>query len=540
MGYLLLLNLLLNAGPVQFSGSASLQGDAEFISGDTLKNPYSAVTLTVNPCLTIYGIPITTEILLSTMDSDIRQALNKFRIGIDPMSLLRQKLPVPGFMQYLPNINVGTFSPFYSPLTVSGVAVTGFGMEYQPWKVYLAGLGGRTQRGIEGSDTTEPTYKRTLYAGKFGFGKKEASHFYFTLVYAQDDSNSIERNWRLYQPDSSQPADTFEVVRPQENYLFGMEYSLCLFDDVFRLESEVAGAELTRDIRMDVENHKWVPDWAERILKPRLSSQYDFAFSVRPVLNLFDTRITGEVRMVGPGFISLGAPALRNDYFSYEGEIERSFIDNAVALSASFNREQDNLIGTKLSTSIFTSYNFNLGLNFPNLPYVGLNYSPWFQKGDSLSDRSQIVSLNAGYSFETGEVSHSPSIAVSFQRHDAGIAKNNYSTVDLSFGHSLGFTFPLSINFNIGFCHSAYSDFSANLITTSLSPSYTLFNSWTNGLFLSGSFEKANRRIDIGLNSSFPVWKIADASISLGRNIYRGQDGGYQEWRLSGNLTKGW
>ncbi|MEO0005429.1 MAG: hypothetical protein ABIK49_05465 [candidate division WOR-3 bacterium] len=116
MVYLLFLNVLVSAPPMQFSGSASLQGDAEFISGDTLKTPYSALTLTVSPCLTVYGIPITTEILLSTMESDVRQALNKFRIGLDPMSLLRQKLPVPGFMQYLPKVDVGTFSPFYSPL----------------------------------------------------------------------------------------------------------------------------------------------------------------------------------------------------------------------------------------------------------------------------------------------------------------------------------------------------------------------------------------------------------------------------------------
>ncbi len=528
------------ARPVEFSGSATLQGNAEFISGDTLRKPYTNLTFTLSPTLTVFGIPITTDILLSTMESDLRQALNKVRIGIDPISLIRQKLPVPGFMQYLPNIDIGTFSPSYSPLTVLGVAITGFGIEYQPWKVYLAGAGGRTQRAIEGSDTTEPTYKRTLYAGKFGLGKKEASHLYFSLLYAHDDSNSIERNWQIYQPDTSEPADTIEVVRPQENYVLGMDFSLSLFEDAFRLDAEVAGAELTRDIRMDVENYKWVPDWAERILKPRLSSQYDFAFSARPVLNIFETKVAGEVRMVGPGFVSLGAPSLRNDNLSYQVGVERSFIDNAVVISGSFNREQDNLIGMKLSTTTFAAYGFNLVLNFPNLPYLGLNYSPCFQRSGSLSDRSHNISLNAGYSFETGEVSHSPSIAVSYQKHNATMTENNYSTFDLSFGHSFGFTFPLSLTFNIGYSHSAYSDSSVNLIATSLSPSYTLFNSWTSGLFLSGSFEKANRRLDVGLNSSFPVWRIADATISLGRSIYRGQDGGYQEWRLAGGLTKGW
>jgi len=540
MGLMLLLNVLLNAGPVQFSGSASLQCDAEFISGDTLRAPYSALTFTVNPCLSIYGIPIYTEILLSTMESDLRQALNKFRIGLDPIALIKRHLPMPGFIQYLPKIDIGTFSPSYSPLTLSGVPVTGFGLEYQPWKFYLAGAGGRISRAIEGSDTTEPVYERMLYAGKFGFGKKEASHIYFTLLYAQDDSNSIARNWRLYQPDSSEPADTFEAVRPQENYSIGMEYYLCLFEDIFQLEGEVVGSELTRDIRMDVQNYKWVPDWVERILKPRLSSQYDFAFAVRPVLNVFETRISGELRMVGPGFVSLGAPSLRNDNLLCQVSLERSFLDNALVFSAGYNREQDNLIGMKLTTTTFTGYSFNLGINFPNFPYVGLNYAPYFQKSESLSDRLQVVSLNAGYSFETGAVSHSPSLAVSYQQHAGSNAENNYSTVDLSCGHSLGFSFPLSVGFNLGFSYSAYGDSSVKMISMNIGPSYTLLNSWTNGLSLNGSFEKGNRRIDIGLNSTFPVWKIADASVSIGRNIYRGADGGYQEWCLSGGLTKGW
>ncbi len=528
------------ARPVEFSGSATLQGNAEFISGDTLRKPYTNLTFTLSPTLTVFGIPITTDILLSTMESDLRQALNKVRIGIDPISLIRQKLPVPGFMQYLPKVDVGTFSPFYSPLTLSGASVTGFGIEYQPWKVYLAGAGGRTQRAIEGSDTTEPTYKRLLYAGKFGFGKMEASHFYFSLLYAHDDSNSIKRNWQLYQPDTSEPADTIEVVRPQENYVLGMDFSLSLFEDAFRLDAEVAGAELTRDIRMDVQNYKWAPDWAERILKPRFSSQYDFAFAVRPVLNVYETKVAGEVRMVGPGYQSLGAPSLRNDNFAFNIGVERGFLDNSISLGTSFCRERDNLIGMKLTTTSFTSFSLALGFAFPNLPYFNVNYSPYFQKSESLSEHSQVVGISAGHSFETGTLSHSPSLGFSYQGHSSNTPGGNYSSFDVNFSHGIGFSFPLSVSAGIGLSRTGYSDSAMNMVSLNLSPSYTLINSWTNGLSLTGSFEKGGRRVDLGMNSSFPVWKIADANLSVGRNIYQGSDGNYQEWCLTGSLSKSW
>ncbi|MBM3315549.1 hypothetical protein FJY71_06900, partial [candidate division WOR-3 bacterium] len=322
--------LSLGAGPVQFSGSVGLTGTAEFITGDTLQAPYSNLNFTLNPSLSIFGIPLSSDLLLSSMESSLRQALNKFRIGIDPVSMLRSRLDAPKFLQYLPRLDVGTFSPSYSALTLSGASVSGVGIEYQPWKFYLAGAAGRSQRAVEGTDSTDAAYARQLYAGKFGFGKKEATHYYVTFVHAKDDPNSVSRNWRLYQPDTANPADTVEVVTPRENFVFGMELNLHLFKGAFRLESEIAGIELTRDNRLEIYDHKSVPNWVERFLQTRLSSQFDFAYKVRPVLNVFDTRLYGEVKMVGPGYVSLGAYSLRNDNLAYSAGLERDFFDRSV------------------------------------------------------------------------------------------------------------------------------------------------------------------------------------------------------------------
>ncbi|MEO0079742.1 MAG: hypothetical protein ABIK44_03595 [candidate division WOR-3 bacterium] len=524
------------AGPLQFSGSASLQGNAEFISGDALREPYSNLTLNINPSLTVFGIPITTDILLSTMESDVRQALNKFRIGLDPLSLLRQRLPVPGFMQYLPKVDFGTFSPSYSALTLSGATVTGLGIEYQPWKLYIAGAGGRTQRAIEGSDTTEPAYWRQLYAARVGFGKKEATHYYLTILSVRDDSNSIERNW----PDTTAPADTIEVVTPQENYVLGMEFNLSLFEDAFRLESEVAGMELIRDNRLPLVDHKQVPNWIERLLRIRWSSQFDYAYSVRPVVNVLETRVFGEVRMVGPGYRSLGAPALRNDNLAFSAGVERSFLNEAVSASASISRERDNLIGMKLTTTSFTTLALALNFAFPNIPYASLGYSACSQNSEGLSDRSHIVNLSTGHSFTTGAISHSPSLSFSWQGHQSGTGDGDYVTFDLSLGHSLGFPFPLTASANLGLARTAYQDSAENRFYLSLAPGYTIFGNWTNSLSFNGAFEKSGRRFDLGLNSSFPVWKLCTANLGIGRTNYQGQDGSYNEWQLTGSLTKSW
>jgi hypothetical protein len=394
---------------------------------------------------------------------------------------------------------------------------------------------------VEGSDTTDPAYTRLLYATKLGFGKQEASHYYVTLLYAHDDSNSVRRNWRLYQPDTANPADTVEVITPQENYLLGMELYLHLYEGILRIESEIAGIELTRDSRLPVENFSWGPDWVERILKPRMSSQVDFAYRVRPVLNVLDTRLYGEVKMIGPGYVSLGATSLRSDNLAYGTGISRDFFDRSLSLSAAISSERDNLIGSKLSTTAFTSVSCDLSVAFPNLPYLSVSYLPYWQQSESLSDHAQVVSASVGHSFTTGNVSHSPSLFGSWQDYTTSdTAGTGYSTLDLGLSHSLGLNFPLSISANVGLCRTAYADSATNLVSFGLTPSYTAFGSWNNSLSLTGSFQPGGKRLDAGLNSSFPIWKICDASASVTHSAYGGGEGSYRQWRLSGSLTRGW
>ncbi|OYD15809.1 hypothetical protein CH330_04705 [candidate division WOR-3 bacterium JGI_Cruoil_03_51_56] len=531
---------VLYAGPVQFSGSVSIYGEKSFVSGDdSLIAPVSDLTFSLNPSVSFWGFPLSLDLLFSSQENNLRQQLNKYRIFLHPKELLGQMVNLPGFMFSIHGIEIGTCQPSYSSFTLSGTPVTGGAVELNPWKVYLAGTVGRTQRAVDASDSTDAAYSRMLYAGKFGYGKKEATHFYFTGLYAKDDPNSLEYNQMPMPGDTEPPIDSFEVVTPEENYLLGMELNLFLVDGLLTLESEVSAIELNRDTRMPVLDADWVRRWGLGFLHPRWCSQFDFAYAVRPALNVLDTRIYGEVQMVGPGYQSLGAPSLRNDNLAYGGGIKRDFLDNQVSASASYTREQDNLIGMKLSTTYFTSYAVDLGLNFTSLPYLQISYSPYSEYSDSTNSKADVISAGMGYSFNIGTLSHSPSLSGSYQKYQAASSEGNYTSFDFGLSYSVGFEFPLSVSASSGFGQTVYSEETDRTVYFDVSPSYTLFESWTNSLTLGGSFG-GGTRYDVRLNLSFPVWRVCNASFGLEECIYSGSDGKYNEFRLTGNLSKNW
>jgi hypothetical protein len=390
-----------------------------------------------------------------------------------------------------------------------------------------------------------------LYAGKFGFGRKEATHFYLTGLYAKDDPNSLANN-RLPVPGDTNPEpDSFDVVTPEENYLLGAEFNLHLAEGLFTVESEITVAEITRDNRMEVVEFDWLPDWVESTLKPRLSSSVDFAYAVRPAFHLWDTELYGQVEMVGPGYSSLGAPSVRQDNLAYGGGVRRDFLDRQLSLAVAVTSERDNLMSArdsagevirlKATTTHFTSWSVDIGLAFISLPYLQVSYSPYWESSDSIRTKADVISAAVGHSFQVGATSHSPGVSGSYQAFRSGGEGSDYTAFDVNLNHSIACEFPLSLSAGVGYTQTAYADTTATdrTVFMDVSPSYTLFDVWSNSLTLGGSFGSGTR-FDIRLNSSVPAWSICDVSVGVEEVIYSGSDGNYNEFRLNAALSRNW
>ncbi len=575
----------LGAGPVQFSGSTSIYGEYGRVFGDSLVESRPELRFSLDPTLSIYGLPLSFHALVSDQQSELRQMLNQFRFAIDPAALLRQNLGVPSplsFLSFIKGLELGTCHPSYTPYTVSGTTVSGAALEINPWYVYLAGAAGKSQRRVLGSETTDPAYARDFYSGRFGFGKKERTHFFLTGMYVTDDTTPLPHNRRANPLGA--PGDSYEVVQPRENYVLGAEFNLDLYNGGLTLQSEITGSELTRDNRLPVTNVDsllgWdegtVPSWAESTLHPRVSSGFDYAWKVRPAAKLLDTRVYAKLEFVGPGYQSLGAPGLRNDNMVVGGGIERSLFSNAVSLSFAYTSEHDNLLRQRVEwfdttgglngetllirrdgvltlksqTTRFTNWEASLGLTFPNLPYLQVGYYPYTQASDSLdamanvastkTTTGNVVSVSAGHSFQTGKLSHSPAVSFSYNDLRGDDPAGDNTSWDAGLNYGLGFEFPLSLSASCGLSRSvAVGTDPDQRVYFDVTPSYTLFEKWTNSLSLGGTFGSGTR-IDTRLTSSFPIWKICDGSVGISDAIYSGNDGKYNDLRLTAQLSKSW
>jgi hypothetical protein len=234
-------------------------------------------------------------------------------------------------------------------------------------------------------------------------------------------------------------------------------------------------------------------------------------------------------------------------------------------VSAAYTSEHDNLLAQavedslgrvirvltlKSATTRFTNWEASLGLTFPNLPYLQVGYYPYTQCSDSLDSMAKVastktstgnvISVSAGHSFQTGKVSHSPGVSFSYNDLRGTDTTGNNTSWDASLNYGLGFEFPLSLSASCGYSRSvaAATEPDARLYFD-VTPSYTLFEKWTNSLSLGGTFGSATR-IDTRYTSSFPVWKICDASVSVIDAVYRGDDGKYNDLRLTSELRRSW
>ena len=206
----------------------------------------------------------------------------------------------------------------------------------------------------------------------------------------------------------------------------------------------------------------------------------------------------------------------------------------------------------KSSTTRFTNWEAGLGLTFPNLPYLQVSCYPYTQGSDSLDSLAKVastrtttgnvISVSAGHSFQTGKVSHSPTVSFSYNDVRGPVSDSADNTsLDAGLNYGLGFEFPFSLSASCGYSKSeAVMDTVPDArFYLDVSPSYTLFQKWTHSLSVGGTFGTA-RRIDTRYSSSFPLWKICDASVSVSDAMYAGNDGKYSDLRLTAQLSKSW
>ncbi|MFZ1730476.1 MAG: hypothetical protein WAV84_10170 [Bacteroidota bacterium] len=546
-------NLGPSVTPFAFTGSASIEAQYADRVGSFSETPRNYLTADLRPGIMLYGLPFTGNFLYSTLQDANKQSMNSFGINFDfegmrqgLESRLQQSIAESGNLSSLNtdqlvniaspsmltsnleqhggitgaeklfmsirSLGIGTNYPSYSDHTLSGVPVTGLNLELNPGILYTAFTASRNQRPVDNS-----AYLRNLYAGRLGVGKQEASHLYFNGLYVSDDNSSIRLD------------PTNITLTPRENYVFGMEGTLNLFSEHLTLEGEGAMSLLTRDTRDPEFASSAIPSFVRDLTKPRLSSSVDYMYTGRFVYTNMEsaTKVSAGLKMIGPGYASLGVPNLRTDQFGYEAKYDQRLFNRHVTLGSFFRMYNDNLIEWKSSTTTMTAYGVNLGLNFPRLPYLRVSYSPISQKNDAsdplykFETNMLMTTVMTGYSYSIGSVNASTSLAYSGQKTEMGIAAGEYKSNSYMIGEMLSFRLPLTLGLNFGMIESQTALGYGVIQTVDVNGSAPLGEIVTLGLGVNLAFERdRNERLGFYMDCALPITQGLDFNLRLEKANY--------------------
>jgi hypothetical protein len=522
----LLLPFYLYARPVEFSGSFDAYAEYDTLYDMEQNRNSRTARLNFNPRLKIYGMPLSMDFLLSTEESSLRQELNKYRIFLNPSKLLREEVSLPSLAFSIAGIEIGKCYTSYSRLSLYGTPLTGAAIEMNPGPLYLALTGGRTQRAVAGSDTSEFSYSRTLYAGRLGFGKKEKSHLFFTLLHAEDNGNSVEPYFTDYN------GDTIEPFTPNDNYVLGTEINIALFNGKLNLKSEVSGAQFTDDKRCPELTHAKVPSIITNSTHPNLTTSFDFAHSSEISVDLPVTCVSANYERIGTGYRTLGNEYLRNDEETFGLEASQAFMNGILDFDEGVGFSRDNLSGFNEYTTLFSEYRVGSGLTLPELPYIRTDYALYTSKEEE-NTQQNMISLSSGYYFEKSRLSFSPSIYYSLYNDE------NYTSNSLTFGQGVNLWLPLSFDAAIDWINTEGEE-KSTLFGYSLSATYLSFSRWSNSIGFRITEEEDKNRRDLWYSSSLRMGVWGRIEFRAENNTYDSPEEDYNELRLVSSVSKNW
>jgi cell division protein FtsB len=428
------------------------------------------------------------------------------------------------FFSLFSTLEFGKCRPNYSELTLKGISVSGVNIEFTPGIFYAAFSAGKVLRPVKPNSTTLPTYKRNILFAKIGVGRKNESHFYLSYMKAEDKPASLPAELGV----DTRGIDTLGI-HPKSNHIAAAELKIYLFKKKFSIEGEAAVSLLTHDQESLQMLTNGVPGWVMNYFKPNVSSTVDYAYNAKAILDLATTKITGGIRMVGPGFKSLGNPNLVSDKLTYDGKIDQTFSRNRINISAFAKKSHDNMINWKIATTNTFSYGLSGGMRFDKAPYVQLSYSPIFQSTDfdtmKIENSIRILSAATGYIFSIGSVSTNTSFNLFYQRTKMLFDTSNSFNANVSYTLTEVITFkiPLSLSGSICYNRLEMPNFGQNIFIYNISGTFRLFKNRTNNSVGFTYYNQGGEQNKLGffMASRIQLWNMGDMEIRIDKNSYK-------------------
>ncbi len=352
---------------------------------------------------------------------------------------------------------IGDFAPSFSSFSLSGVSMRGGGLELFPGKFNLFIVSG-VVKGAE-KDSTSSSYSKYMWGVKLGFGKSSRANI--SILNSKDIPSSLE--------DSLRGNKT-----PEENWVFEIGNRVVI-KKIFSIKATGAVSMLTRNIYASPVTGKRVPSWLKSGLNLNLSSNVDYAYSIKTGLRLKKAILNYRHSYIGPGFESHGLAGIANDRVEDGGSINFS-LGRYGSLGASGSYYRDNLVGLKdsdtrnLIANVFLSLVPTRKLSFTTTAMMNrMNRNSAQSDTQSVSNRSVSLSVSSSY-----RPSKKVSLGINSSITEAEVLTifNDVKTRIIATGARLNHRLARSFSYGLGF--GVVSTNSDTLNETSLTPSINI------------------------------------------------------------------
>lgn len=323
------------------------------------------------------------------------------------------------------------------------------------------------------------------------------------------------------------------AITPQENLVVGAKGKFSFFDNLLTLEIDGGGSVYSRDLRASEINLDSVdvPKFLTKIYKPRVGTNYDYAYSTSMNLNLssFSTKI--GYKYIGPGYNSLGAAYIITDV--REISIFNSLRVSNYGITFGYIRQSDNLIDQKLYTTSRNIFSFGLSGMITNFWTAGISSNILTMSSDSKSDSTKTdfgsfaISITQSFMIDQTGFLRNMNLNYSFQNSDnrSYLLKNNTTAVHTM---NLGFGFSFADNLNAmlsgGFVSSVAFD-TLKIFTHNYSlmlQHIAVSNKLMNSLNFSAAVSENNTALRTTLSSGFRFTEADNISLSLSHMKFNG------------------
>ncbi len=538
-------SILLNSGGSEdkpFFGTKPFEFGLDYKIGSNFQNQQSLNSETsanygyinIKPSVSLYGLPFTLDLYLDTKQKDNRQNINSFAMLFDmnkfknmiQQSAENEAKSLPGYIKFFSmfkELGIWETYPNYTEYTVSGVKVKGLDFTFNPCLFYLKATGLGNLEAVPDS-----VYSRNLYAGSIGVGEKENSHLHFTFMKSFDRENSINP-----QTNSSPMAPPTFVPAPGENTLLGADGKLNLFNERLSLESEAVVTVTTRDKFAPKLAEGELPGFLENLGNVNTSSQYDLMYRVKGAFALTETKsnLGVEFKLIGPGFISYGAPGISGKgQMRLKVSLDQELLDGLIIFNGGYEHKDDNVGGMNSITTYTNKYDFKLKLKFDKTANLSVRYMPVrsFNDGPVASyyeNDLDVLTIVTGYKLSAKSFIANSMLVVSSTKSSDNRPQDSayFSITDFTFREDINFRrLPLTLSALLSYNIKNTPALNTSTAGAGFIGTYTFFNVWSNSLGFNFTNEwGTNRKFGISFSSSVPVWELGDFYLTAEQNFYR-------------------